>query len=159
MTDRLVLALILISLAASVSSKASDLPPPPSDPVVIDGSARSVDSGMIVDGPQVEVLSANASKGDGRSAFRLWLHFTASGDRVRAKYWLLFAGARGYPSAQYTLWFEQQSGPGCELRLEALAWLRSAAIGGDPNAKSQLTDYEGSMKSCSLDEALPVSPS
>ncbi|UYK78350.1 hypothetical protein NG825_08795 [Xanthomonas sacchari] len=117
------------------------LPPPPPQPSVLDENARSLDSGMVLDAVQINRFMIRAENGDGAAAYRLYSHFSSIDDKGRAKYWLLFAAVRGFPVAQYNMWFGLKDKTGCESKIAALAWLKSAAINGNLQASRKLKDF------------------
>lgn len=139
---------VAMMVSACAFSQQAALPPPPPEPEVIDPNARSVDSGMMLDSTQFDTFLGKAESGDGAAAFRLSLHFMSKQNEEQARYWLLYAAARGYPAAQYNLWFELKDGAGCRPKLEALAWLRSAELNGDKSARRELVGFAEATKSC-----------
>ncbi|HLK97436.1 MAG TPA: hypothetical protein VK364_06680, partial [Hymenobacter sp.] len=124
--SKLMVMVVAMTVSTCAFSQQAALPPPPPEPEVIDPNARSVDSGMMLDATQLHTFLSEAEAGDGFAAFRLSLHFKSKAIDEQARYWLLYAAARGYPAAQYNLWFELKDGESCKSKLEALAWLRSA---------------------------------
>jgi len=149
MIERKLIAMVIaMTVSACAFSQQAALPPPPPEPEIIDSNARSVDSGMMLDATQLDTFLRKAEAGDGFAAFRLSLHFMSKQIDEQARYWLLYAAARGYPVAQYNLWFELKDEQSCKSKLEALAWLKSAALNGDVSAKKELAGFTEATQSC-----------
>lgn len=141
-------AVVITAMMFSACASSQQLPPPPPEPDVIDPNARSLDSGMTLDAAQLKKFGDEAEAGDGFAAFRLSLHFMSLQKNQQAEYWLLYAAARGYPAAQYNLWFDLKGREDCKSKLEALAWIRSAALNGDELARKELKGFAETAQSC-----------
>lgn len=148
MASKLIVMVAAMAFSACASSQQPNLPPPPQEPEVVDPDARSVDSGLILDAAQLDKLFREAEIGDGFAAFRLSLHFMSQKRNEQAKYWLLYAAARGQSAAQYSLWFNLKDRKDCKSKLEALAWLRSAAVNDDKLAQEELEEFVKIAQPC-----------
>lgn len=125
-------AKILFGALESVAACGSpSTPPPPSSvPEVEVATPRAADGGMLLEKGILDKQIKRAELGDGMSAFRVSRHFESLGHAERARYWLLYAAARGHTVAQYNLWFELKGSSDCRSKVEALAWANSAVFSG-----------------------------
>lgn len=140
---------VLIAVSPIGCAYGGDIvPPPPDAPAVLNPSTRSVDSGKVLDEAVLDVLISNAEKGDGNAALRVSLHFGSVGDAAKASYWLAYAAARGDSVAQYNLWFIKRNADDCPSKLEALAWLKSAAVSGGERARGELEPFALEVQEC-----------
>lgn len=141
----------LIAMAAMIFTpcvSSQQLPPPPQNPIFDDPNARSVDSSMVLDAEDLNMITVDAEAGDGFAAFRLSRHFAYLQKNRQSEYWLLYSAARGHPAAQYSLWFSLKDEADCKSRIHALAWVRSAALNGSDSAKDKVTDFTKVVQPC-----------
>lgn len=149
--NRLLTAMGLIAMAsgACALTKQAALPAPPPQPEVIDPDAQSTDSGFLLSPAEVKALQLRAENGDPNAAFRLSLHFMSAGDRESERHWQSTAARNGHAVAQYNLWVELKDRNDCASKLEALAWLESAANAGEETALGELEGYSKQAHVCS----------
>lgn len=140
--------MVAMMFSACASSQQPTLPPPPSQPEVVDQEARSVDSGFLLSFADERDALQRAEAGDRDAAFRLSLHFMSAGDQVQKKHWQLIAAQNGHSVAQYNQWFDLKNNRDCASMTEALIWLKAAAEGGSEDAQGKLAEYTQVVRSC-----------
>lgn len=148
MIFRLKKALLLLIVASPVSAKIP--PPPPSEPDISLPTARSGADGAVINARDLQILIRQAESGDGAAAFRVSSHFEALDKSTEERYWLILAAARGNLIAQFNLAVSLGELEECDSKIEALAWLQSAAAAGDSSAIERLQAYKSSAKACGL---------
>ncbi|MDR6672920.1 hypothetical protein [Xanthomonas sp. 1678] len=141
---------LLLVVAFSVNGHCQEkvLPPPPPQPVIVDENARALDNGAVLDARQLSKFMGKAEAGDGAAAYRLASHFISIQDSRRSQYWQLFAAAREFPAAQYNLWFDLKDKEDCSSKVEALVWLRIAALNGSAQAREEMKYFPATVDEC-----------
>jgi hypothetical protein len=103
---------------------------------------------MVLGEEQLKQTLLKAKAGEGTSALRLSLHYMSLGKQQEARHWRYFSAARGNATAQYNIWFDLKDRNDCRSRLEALAWLKSAALSGQQAAQREIDGFERLAKTC-----------
>lgn len=148
MRKRVAVAVLSVSLSGCATHLTAL--PPPEEPAIVVDNPTCVSCGYDLSDAEVARLLSQAEAGDPDAAFRVWLHYELSGDRIRGMHWLRRAAGLGHAVAQYNLWFEMRSVPTCEERLDALAWLKKSAAQGFSLASTSLADYRDSEGNCAV---------
>lgn len=139
----------VIFFSACTASEDAKLPPPPSQPEVVEQAALSINDGFILSDEEERRLRQLVNDGDQDAAFRLSFHARAIGDQDQADSWQLTAARGGHPVAQYNQWFALKDEVGCAVMEEALFWLEASASRGYKDAQDALPSYKKSLRSCS----------
>ena len=147
--------LVLSSAAFAVSCAAAPRAPVPLPEIVgapapdLEGQAQGRDA--MLSNVEEGALLKRAQAGDADAAFRLSIHYDATGADARAQRWRATAARLGHPIALYNAWYEQRLRTECVPMREALQWLEKSAARGHAAAREVLEPYRRSVTGCVAD--------
>ena len=146
--------LVLSSAAFALSCAAASRAPVPLPEIVgapapnLEGQAHGRDAALsnTEEGALLKLATRNAD-----AAFRLSIHYDATGADARAQRWRANAARLGHPIALYNAWYEQRLRRECVPMREALRWLEKSAARGHAAAREVLGPYRRSVSGCVAD--------
>lgn len=151
----LVLSSTAFAVAFAATCTAAARAPVPLPEIVgapapdLEGQAHGRDAAL--SNVEEGALLKRAQAGDAHAAFRLSIHYAATGADERTRRWRATAARLGHPIAQYNAWYEQRLRRECVPMREALRWLETSAARGHAAAREVLEPYRRSVAGCAAD--------
>lgn len=147
--------LVLSSVAFAASCAAASRRPVPLPEIVgapapdLEGQAQGGD--VALSNVEEGALLKRAQAGNADAAFRLSIHYAATGADERTRRWRATAARLGHPIALYNAWYEQRLRRECVPMREALQWLETSAARGHAASREVLEPYRRSVADCVAD--------